>query len=108
MSQVLSVDSGGVMIMVSFTSKAVGTFVAFVDDTGELSWAKIFNRPNVTLAPIIEWDGRPKPTSLLVSAMEVRGAPAPGIRCLVMALDPETARHPPSDCSAQAIQHGGI
>ena len=90
MSQVLPVDSGGVMIIFPFNSKAVGTFLAFVDDAGELRWAKTFNRPNVTLAPIMEWEERPKPASLLVSAMEVRGAPAPGIRCLVMALDPAT------------------
>ena len=59
-SQVLPVDSGGVLITFSFNSKAAGTFVAFVDDAGELKWAKTFNRANVTLLPIIEWEGRPK------------------------------------------------
>ncbi len=90
MFQVLPVNSGGVLITLSFESKGARTFVAFVDDMGALKWAKVFDRRNVTLLPILESAERFKLDTLLVSAMEVRRAPTPAIRSLVMALDFET------------------
>ena len=91
--QVIPIDPGGfhISLPVEFKGSA-GTFVAHVNDGGELKWARTFNRQNVTLLPVLEMESAegPKVDALFVTAMELRRIPPPGIRGLVIALDRET------------------